>query len=121
MKYDENRPIYQQIVEQIEYWIISNHWQQDQKIPSVRQLAEELEVNPTTIQRAYSILEQEGILTSQRGIGKFVTNKATKITDLRLRLIEAQVELFITQLRKLRLTQQETEQIIVEIERVGNE
>lgn len=121
MNYDGNRPIYQQIIEQVEHWIASDYWQQNEKVPSVRQLAEDLEVNPTTIQRAYSILEQQEILISQRGIGKFVTNKIDKITDLRFRLIEAHLEAFITQLRKLELTQNEREHIIERIVRSANE
>ncbi|WP_348922306.1 GntR family transcriptional regulator [Enterococcus rotai] len=121
VNYDGNRPIYQQIIEQVEHWIASNHWQQNEKVPSVRQLAEDLEVNPTTIQRAYSLLEQEEILVSQRGIGKFVTDKTEKISDLRLRLIEAHLTAFITQLRKLELTQNEREHIIEQIVRSANE
>lgn len=121
MNYDGNRPIYQQIIEQVEHWIASNHWQQNEKVPSVRQLAEDLEVNPTTIQRAYSLLEQEEILVSQRGIGKFVTDKTEKISDLRLRLIEAHLTAFITQLRKLELTQNERKHIIEQIVRSANE
>ncbi|MET3562120.1 DNA-binding transcriptional regulator YhcF (GntR family) [Enterococcus rotai] len=121
MNYDGNRPIYQQIIEQVEHWIASNHWQQNEKVPSVRQLAEDMEVNPTTIQRAYSVLEQEEILISQRGIGKFVTNKTEKINDLRLRLIEAHLAAFITQLRKLELTENEREHIIERIVRSANE
>ncbi|OEG14257.1 GntR family transcriptional regulator [Enterococcus ureasiticus] len=121
MNYDGNRPIYQQIIEQVEHWIASNQWHPNEKVPSVRQMAEDLDVNPTTIQRAYSILEQEEILISQRGIGKFVTNKTDKITDLRLRLIEAHIEAFIIQLQKLDLTQYEREHIIERIVRSANE
>jgi len=121
VNYDGNRPIYQQIIEKVEHWIASNHWQQNEKVPSVRQLAEDLEVNPTTIQRAYSLLEQEEILVSQRGIGKFVTDKTEKISDLRLRLIETHLTAFITQLRKLELTQNEREHIIEKIVRSANE
>ncbi|EOL43764.1 GntR family transcriptional regulator [Enterococcus caccae] len=121
MNYDGNRPIYQQIIEQVEHWIASNQWQPNEKVPSVRQLAEDLDVNPTTVQRAYSVLEQEEILISQRGIGKFVTDKTDKIADLRLRLIEAHIEAFITQLQKLNLTQNEKEHIIERIVRSANE
>ncbi|EOH99044.1 hypothetical protein UAY_02313 [Enterococcus moraviensis ATCC BAA-383] len=121
VNYDGNRPIYQQIIEQVEHWIASDHWQQNEKVPSVRQLAEDMEVNPTTIQRAYSVLEKEEMLISQRGIGKFVTNKTERISDLRLRLIEAHLAAFITQLRKLELTQNEREHIIERIVRSTNE
>lgn len=121
MNYDGNRPIYQQIIEQVEHWIASDYWKPNEKVPSVRQLAEELEVNPTTIQRVYSILEQEEILNSQRGIGKFVTNKIEKITDLRLQLIEAHLDVFITQLGKLDLTPNERKHIIERIVRTANE
>ncbi|EOH99294.1 hypothetical protein UAW_00444 [Enterococcus haemoperoxidus ATCC BAA-382] len=121
VNYDGNRPIYKQIIEQVEHLIASNQWQPNEKVPSVRQMAEDLEVNPTTIQRAYSLLEQEKILISQRGIGKFVTNKTDKITDLRLRLIEAHIEAFIVQLKKLDLTQNENKHIIERIVRSANE
>jgi GntR family transcriptional regulator len=121
VNYDENKPIYQQIIEQVEHWIASDHWQKNEKVPSVRQIAEDLEVNPTTIQRAYSALEQDGILLSQRGIGKYVTDNTDKIKDLRLRLIETHLEAFITKLRKLNLTQNEREHIIERIVRSANE
>ncbi|MBO0445894.1 GntR family transcriptional regulator [Enterococcus ureilyticus] len=121
VNYDSNRPIYQQIIEQVEQWIINGHWQQNEKVPSVRQLAEDLAVNPTTVQRAYSILEQEEILISQRGIGKFVTHNVGKIKDLRFRLIEAHLKTFLTKLQKLELTQNEREHIIERIVRTANE
>lgn len=121
VNYDGNRPIYQQIIEQVEQWIVNGHWQQNEKVPSVRQLAEDLAVNPTTVQRAYSILEQEEILISQRGIGKFVTHNVGKITDLRFRLIEAHLTAFIIQLQKFELTQSEREHIIERIVRTANE
>ncbi|MGX7420159.1 GntR family transcriptional regulator [Carnobacterium gallinarum] len=115
MDFDESKPIYQQIIHQIESWIVNERWKSDVKVPSVRELAEELEVNPTTIQRAYSVLEQTEILVNQRGIGKFVTTKVERIQALRLELIERCLEEFISQLKKIDLTQKEQQYIIKKI------
>lgn len=65
-------PIYQQLVDKFKILIINQILQHDEKLPSVRQLAEELTVNPNTIQKAYRQLEQEGFIYSVKGRGSFV-------------------------------------------------
>ena len=66
------RPIYEQVVDQLEMLIARNILQADEQLPSVRQLAMELSLNPNTIQRAYAQLEQEGYLYTVTGRGNFV-------------------------------------------------
>lgn len=65
-------PIYQQLIDKFKILIINQILQHDEKLPSVRQLAEELTVNPNTIQKAYRQLEQEGFIYSVKGRGSFV-------------------------------------------------
>ncbi|MGM0522487.1 MAG: GntR family transcriptional regulator [Bacillota bacterium] len=65
-------PIYQQLVDKFKQLIMNHILEPDEKLPSVRQLAEELTVNPNTIQKAYRQLEQENFIYSVKGRGSFV-------------------------------------------------
>ena len=67
------KPIYEQIVERFETLIVSGVLAPDSQLPSVRALAMELSINPNTIQKAYTMLEQEGFIYPVRGRGNFVS------------------------------------------------
>lgn len=73
LDYRDKRPIYEQVVEKLERLIVSGGLEPLTKMPSVRSLAMELSVNPNTIQRAYTELEQDGYLYTVSGRGSFVT------------------------------------------------
>ena len=73
LDYRDKRPIYEQVVEKLERLIASGGLEPLTKMPSVRSLAMELSVNPNTIQRAYTQLEQDGYLYTVSGRGSFVT------------------------------------------------
>ena len=70
--YQDRRPIYEQIVERFEKLILKGVLEADSQMPSVRQMAAELSINPNTIQKAYAILEQEGYIYPVKGKGNFV-------------------------------------------------
>lgn len=72
LDYRDKRPIYEQVVEKLERLIVGGGLEAETKMPSVRNLAMELSVNPNTIQRAYAQLEQEGYLYTVSGRGSFV-------------------------------------------------
>ncbi len=74
-------PITQQIVEQIKYMTISGSLKGNEKIPSVRGLATELKLNPTTVARVYRQLEAEEIIYTQRGRGTFISPRRSGLTD----------------------------------------
>jgi GntR family transcriptional regulator len=69
-----DRPVYQQIVDQVKRDIALGRLVKDEKLPTVRHLAKQLAINPNTIARAYRQLEQEGIIVTKPGAGAFVTN-----------------------------------------------
>ena len=71
--YKDSRPIYEQIVEKYEALIIRGVLAPDEQLPSVRQMAVDLSINPNTIQKAYAILEAEGYIYTVRGRGNFVS------------------------------------------------
>ena len=76
MNFSENQSIYLQITEFVKEQILLNKWQKEEKIPSVRDLAAELQVNPNTVMRAYDFLQQQGIIYNRRGIGNHVSSDA---------------------------------------------
>jgi GntR family transcriptional regulator len=70
----QNRtPIYEQIVERFQTLIVNGVLEPDSQMPSVRSLAMELSINPNTIQKAYSVLEQQGYIYPVKGRGNFVS------------------------------------------------
>lgn len=79
MNFHENKPIYLQITDYFCDQILSNKWQAGDRIPSVREIAVQMEVNPNTAIRAFHDLQEEGVLYNQRGVGYFVEEKAFEI------------------------------------------
>ncbi|RKY85430.1 GntR family transcriptional regulator [candidate division KSB1 bacterium] len=73
-------PIYLQIIEQIKHKIASGELSIGDRIPTVRKLAVDLEINPNTVAKAYNELEREGILDSKQGIGTFVKKNKNILT-----------------------------------------
>lgn len=72
MEFNPNRAIYLQIADHICEHILIGTWAVETKIPSVRELAVDLGVNPNTVMRTYDFLQQQGIITNKRGVGFFV-------------------------------------------------
>ncbi len=81
LDYRDSRPIYEQVVEKFKMLILKGALVQDEKMPSVRNLAMELSINPNTIQRAYATLESQGYIYTVKGKGNFVSDKATLMKD----------------------------------------
>lgn len=75
-------PFYRQIVDQIRYGIASERLLPGEQLPTVRDLAVRLEINPNTVRKAYSELEILGVLDTQQGTGTFVANREIEITDV---------------------------------------
>lgn len=76
MKFEETKPIYLQIIDLIFELILQKKWKEDERIPSIRELAAQLEVNPNTVAKAYSECEAFGIISNQRGKGYFLNPNA---------------------------------------------
>jgi len=78
MQFRESISIYLQIADYICEKILLKQWKVEERIPSVRELAMQLEVNPNTVMRTYEFLQQQNIIYNQRGIGYFVSSDAIK-------------------------------------------
>ncbi|MDC1105747.1 GntR family transcriptional regulator [Prolixibacteraceae bacterium] len=93
MHFDNKKPIYLQICDMIEENILDEIWLAGNRIPSVRQFAVELEVNPNTVANAFSELVERKVLYNKRGIGYFVSPKAKQEVQTRVRDLFYQEEL----------------------------
>ena len=78
MQFRDTASIYLQIADYICEKILLKQWKVDERIPSVRELAMQLEVNPNTVMRTYEFLQQQNVIFNQRGIGYFVGVDAIK-------------------------------------------
>ncbi len=76
MEFSENKPIYKQITDHFCEQVLSGKWKAGDRIPSVREIAVLMEVNPNTAIRAFHNLQEEEVLLNQRGVGYFVADKA---------------------------------------------
>lgn len=86
-KFKNDRPVYIQLIEQLELRIISGIYKTGEKMPGVRELALEAQVNPNTMQRAFSELEELEIVVTQRTAGRFITTDKEKINELRKQIV----------------------------------
>ena len=80
MEFKESQAIYLQIAELVCDNVLSGLWKPGDRIPSIRELAESIEVNPNTVVRTYAYLQDQGIIQNQRGIGYFLADRAQEVT-----------------------------------------
>ena len=117
LDYQDRRPLYEQVTEKFRTLIYQGVLPADSRIPSVRQLAMELSINPNTIQRAYMTLEQEGLIYPVKGKGNFVadTQKIQEKSKANFR------QEFLELVRKGNHTGFEEEELIALVQRVYKE
>lgn len=87
MYFFNNKPIYKQISDLFCETILKKEWKENEKIPSVREIAVQVEVSPKTVTRSYTYLLEQGIISNKRGLGYFVTEEGY-FKALELRKIE---------------------------------
>jgi GntR family transcriptional regulator len=88
----DKRPMYLQIMEQIKQRIVLGDWTEGQAIPSIRQLAVDLQVSVITVKRAYLELEREGVIVTQQGKGSHVASTAGLGARLRQQELQQHLE-----------------------------
>lgn len=104
---DNNKPVYIQLVEQLKYKIISGEFGTGEKIDSVRNLAQEAQVNPNTMQKALAELEREGLVFSKRTSGRFVTDDKEKIEFMRKEVASEEIKNLKKNLERLGFSKDE--------------
>jgi DNA-binding transcriptional regulator YhcF (GntR family) len=111
MEFINNKGIFLQIADSISEKVIEGQYPPGEKIPSVRELATDIGVNPNTVMRTYSELQSRGIIENKRGIGYYVSEKAEEII-LKLKkkeFFENELPLIVKQTKILGITLKDLE------------
>ncbi|MGH4123236.1 MAG: GntR family transcriptional regulator [Clostridium sp.] len=114
-EFNDKTPIYLQIMDLIKMDIVTGKLKSNDKLPSVREMAGNLRVNPNTLQRSYQELERLGIVFTQRGTGTFVGEGKNMVDDLKKEMAKEVIDSFILRMKSLGFTTSEI------IESVSNE
>lgn len=114
LEFDNNLPIYLQIMNYIKREIVTGKLKAGDKIPSVRELAAELQINPNTVQRTFQELEREEIVETRRGLGRYVTSEEAKIMAIKKEMAGDLIERFINGMQELGFSNQDIATIVAE-------
>jgi len=117
LNYRDSRPIYEQIKDGYRKLIVSQAMEADEKLPSVREMAISLAINPNTIQRAYRELEAEGYIYTISGKGSFVAKQEEVIDERSRELLEKFDEI----VKELLYLSEGKEELIKRIEKIAKE
>ncbi|MEE4564691.1 GntR family transcriptional regulator [Paenibacillus polymyxa] len=109
---DFSQPLYEQILNQVRSSIAKGEIEMGSKMPSVRDLAQELRMNPNTVMRAYQELERDGLTEKRRGLGTYVTSSSERIASFREKLAMSYIDQFLGQMSSLGLSWEDVQQYI---------
>lgn len=115
LQFDEESPIYLQIVRYLKYKIVSGEITSGDELPSRRLLSATLGVNPNTIQKAYKQIEQEGLMVSYAGSKSLVQYNEEKVAAIRKELIQTQADQFILTLKQIGISKVEAHDLIEQL------
>lgn len=101
LNFTNDRPIYLQLVEQLERYIIAGQFSPGEKLPSVRDLASFAKVNPNTMQKALQELEDKKLIITQRTNGKFVTDDEKFLRKIQQRFAQDKIQKFLNSMKEL--------------------
>ena len=118
LNYRDARPIYEQIKDGLRRLILSDVIRKNERLPSVRDLASQLAINPNTIQKAYRELEQEGYVYTVSGRGSFAA-PLDEVGTARQQMLFAQFDEAVTELLYLKKTPEELKQRIDRLQQGG--
>lgn len=114
-----DRPIYAQLIELIELQIVSGRYQPGDRLPAVRDMASQAEVNPNTMQKALAELERKGLVFTQRTSGRFITEDEQMIKKLKDLLAKMQIDDFLEKMDSLGFSKKETLQMLENVMEEG--
>ncbi|HBC29805.1 MAG TPA: GntR family transcriptional regulator [Clostridiales bacterium] len=107
MEFNNNIPIYLQVIERIKQDIVSGKLKPGEKMPSSREYSNELGINFNTVARVYKELEMEEIVFTKRGLGTFITESDKQIEELRYTMAKNRITSFIEGMKQLGYTKKD--------------
>lgn len=109
------RSVYLQLIDILKQKILSGEYKPGERLPSVRELAADAEVNPNTMQRALTELERIGFLHTQRTNGRFVSEDAARLSELRRDSLAARAREFLEDMKKSGLSAEESIELVQKV------
>ena len=113
--FDNERPIYIQLVELIRIEIVSGKFKKGERIPSVRELALMMKVNPNTMQKALNELENQKLIYTERTNGKFVTEDEELIENIKKELAKERVNNYLDSMNSIGISFEESLKYLQEL------
>ena len=110
--FDSDRPIYAQLLERLKMQIVSGQYHPGDKLPSVRELAAIANVNPNTMQKAFTELERSGLIVTQRTSGRSVTEDTEMIKQVQMDLACSHITNFIHKMKELGFSTAEIKKLL---------
>lgn len=98
---DLSQPLYEQVLDQVRSSIARGEIALGEKMPSVRDMAHALKINPNTVMRAYQELERDGLTETRRGQGTFVTTEQKRVNTFRKVLAQQMIDDFMIKIKNL--------------------
>ncbi|WP_244834176.1 GntR family transcriptional regulator [Clostridium sp. BJN0001] len=106
-QFNGDKPIYQQIMTYIKLKIISGVYKPGDKLPTVRELANDAAVNPNTMQKALTELERENLVFSVRTTGRYITKEKDIINNVKKSMAEGEIRKFIKTMKSIGLSKED--------------
>lgn len=107
LDYKDRMPIYEQIVREIERFVALGVYEENMKMPSIRQMAIELGINPNTVKKAYTILENKGVISTISTKGTFISNNTKSVVNDKINNGIIEIKQKIEELEKLGISRKD--------------
>ena len=115
LDYDKSRAIYKQIIEDFQKQLVRGELSPGDKIPSQREYAQKVRVNPNTVQRAYQELERSGMVETIRGQGTFIQADESMISGIRQQMADSILGHFLEEMSSLGYSDNEIQQMLTRL------
>ncbi|HBQ26774.1 MAG TPA: GntR family transcriptional regulator [Syntrophomonas sp.] len=112
MEFNSSQPIYKQIIDDFKKKLIRGELKEGDKIPSQREYAEEVRVNPNTVQRAYREMESMNMVETLRGQGTYISISADRLEEIKMEMAINLVDYFISEMESLGYRQKDMFKIL---------
>ncbi len=112
MEFNTSQPIYKQIIDDFKKKLIRGELKEGDKIPSQREYAEQVRVNPNTVQRAYREMESMNMVETLRGQGTFISISADRLEEIKMEMAVNLVDYFISEMESLGYSQKDMFRIL---------
>lgn len=120
VNFNLDKPIYLQIIDEIKRSIVRGELALGEKIPSQRELAQQIKVNPNTVQKAYQEMERIRLVETLRGQGTFICNEPKLLTGIREEMAREALEIFINDMKALGFSPKDIREMVESALKTGN-